>query len=106
MVEKLRKELGKFSFDVQPYVTLCTLDIISRRHAFHRYLKINYIFKVVNFERSIITEFIIYCNNCYYIIILDLIINKFDKARVGALKIIFSLSRNIYGSLYKCSRQF
>lgn len=29
LVEKLKKELGELSFDVHPYVTLCTLDIIS-----------------------------------------------------------------------------
>lgn len=28
LVEKLRKELGKLSFDVHPYITFCTLDII------------------------------------------------------------------------------
>lgn len=29
LVEKLRKEIGNASFNVHPYLTLCTLDIIS-----------------------------------------------------------------------------
>lgn len=37
LVEKLKKELGKLSFDVHPYVTLCSLDIICGLYstAFH-----------------------------------------------------------------------